>query len=820
VGPEWALWMVCGSPPTDRATVGAGLVLNTAGPTWYLRTDRLMFRTIDRYLIRQVLPPFFLALLVLTFLLEIPPVMRTAEPLIAKGVAWSDIARIMVTLLPSALGLTIPMSFLVGLLIGLGRLSADRETVALQACGVSIYRLLRPVALLAVLTMTADLYVMIVAIPDANQTFREITYRIITERAESDIKPRVFFEDFPNRVLYVRDVSPGGDGWLDVFLADTTQPDQPQIFVARRGDLELDPVKRRVALVLHDGTVHKTNLRNPVPYDVQRFGTIVISLDPDTVFRREGLQRGDAELSIGQLQEQIVELRALGKSTHAPIMRIHMKFSIPVACVVFAIIGLALGVTSRKEGKLGSFVLGTGVIFAYYIVMYLGESLAKAKIIPPPMAMWIPNILLGTAGILLLVWRSSSVERRVSVPLPFRRRAAADAGAAPATAPGVTPAPAGKRVVVVIRIPQLSVPRPNLLDGYVARMYLKIIAVAFVGMLGIFYISTFIDLSDKLFKGQTTGAMILRYMWWTTPQYIYFVLPISALVATLVTIGILTKTSELVVMKACGISLYRAAAPLLVLSLAWSGVLFTLEESLLAHANRQAQALRHVIRGGSPQTFNVLNRKWLVGRSGEIYNYLFFAPERQELNGISIYEFGPGGGALVRRTFATRAVYGSAWIAQDGWVREFTTTRNVLPAGRHQPFATKPLALEPPSYFVTEQPDAERMTYVELKRHIEDLRASGFNVTSLLVDQYRKIAFPFVTVVMTLLAVPFAVTTGRGGALYGIGAGLGLAMTYWIINSVFAAIGSAGMVAPMLAAWAPNVMFAASAVYLLLRVRT
>lgn len=775
-----------------------------------------MFQTIDRYLIRQVLPPFLLALLVFTFLLEIPPVMRTAEPLIAKGVAWGDIARIMLTLLPQALGLTIPMALLIGLLIGLGRLSADRETVALQACGVSIYRLLRPIALLAVATCAATLYVMVVAIPDANQTFREITYRIITERAENDIRPRVFFEDFPNQVLYVRDVPPDGDGWLDVFLADTTQPDRPQIFVARRGELFLDPVKQLVALVLHDGTVHRANLRTPVPYDVQHFGRFVSWLDPETVFRREGLQRGDSELTIAELRQQIEELRRQGLSPHAQIMRIHTKFSIPVACLVFAVIGLGLGVTSRKEGKLGSFVLGTGVIFAYYVVMYLGEAMAKARLIPPPLAMWLPNILLGIGGVLLVVWRSSSVERRISIPLPFRR-AVVDAATAPG---GATPAAPRKRVVVVIRIPQLSVPRPNLLDGYVARMYLKIIAIAFVGMLGIFYISTFIDLSDKLFKGQTTGGMILRYMWWTSPQYMYFVLPISALVATLVTIGILTKTSELVVMKACGISLYRAAAPLLVLSLAWSGLLFALEESLLAHANRRAQAIRHVIRGGSPQTFNVLNRKWLVGRSGEIYNYLYFAPERQELNGLSIYEFGPGGRGLVRRTFATRAVYGSAWEAQDGWVREFATSRGVPPAGRHQPFARRQLALEPPSYFVTEQPDAERMTYVDLKRHIQDLQTSGFNVTSLVVDLYRKVAFPFVTLVMTLLAVPFAVTTGSRGALYGIGAGLALAIIYWIVTSVFAAIGSAGMVAPMLAAWAPNVMFAASAVYLLLTVRT
>jgi lipopolysaccharide export LptBFGC system permease protein LptF len=123
-------------------------------------------------------------------------------------------------------------------------------------------------------------------------------------------------------------------------------------------------------------------------------------------------------------------------------------------------------------------------------------------------------------------------------------------------------------------------------------------------------------------------------------------------------------------------------------------------------------------------------------------------------------------------------------------------------------------------YFMTERPDAERMSYRQLRQYVGELQTSGFNVTPYVVALHRKLSFPIVTVIMTLIAVPFAVTTGRRGALYGIGVGIVLALAYWLIFSVFAAIGTAGLLSPPLAAWAPNILFAAIAVYLLLTVRT
>jgi LPS export ABC transporter permease LptG len=303
---------------------------------------------------------------------------------------------------------------------------------------------------------------------------------------------------------------------------------------------------------------------------------------------------------------------------------------------------------------------------------------------------------------------------------------------------------------------------------------------------------------------------------------VFYIIPLSVLITAMVTIGVLTKNSELIVMKACGISLYRVAAPLVLFAAVASGLMFVLQEQVLAYANRRAEALRHVIRGGSPRTFDVVNRKWLVARDGDIYNYLFYDPRRKELNGLSIYQFREGQAGLGARTYVTHAVFvpqqgGDMWRGDDGWVREFGASGDTRV---YVTFPGRDLKLESPDYFATESPDADRMTYLQLRRYITDLQASGFNVLPQTVALYRKLSFPFVTLIMTLIAVPFAVTTGRRGALYGIAVGIVLAVVYWMTINAFGAIGSAGMLTPVLAAWAPNLIFGAGAAYLLLTVRT
>ncbi|MEZ5285452.1 MAG: LptF/LptG family permease [Vicinamibacterales bacterium] len=306
-------------------------------------------------------------------------------------------------------------------------------------------------------------------------------------------------------------------------------------------------------------------------------------------------------------------------------MEIHKKFSIPVACFVFTLLGLALGASNRKDGKLASFVLGIGVIFVYYVIMFTAQAMTKGHMIPAWLAMWLPDIVLGLAGVALLMSRARSADQPIRVTLPSCRRGSGAGRQPPAMArrrrePRRGRSAGRSRVVLVIRVPQFELPRPNLLDVYVARQPPH---PRHDGhhMLGLFYISTFIDLSDKVFKGQATFGQVLAFLWWSTPQFMAYIIALAVLLSALVTVGLLTKNSELIVMRACGVSLYRTAAPMLAFALVASALLFGMEERVLAVANRRADQLKHLIRGGSAQTFDVLNRKWIVGRNGEVYHY-------------------------------------------------------------------------------------------------------------------------------------------------------------------------------------------------------
>jgi LPS export ABC transporter permease LptG/LPS export ABC transporter permease LptF len=783
-------------------------------------------KILDRYLVRETVPPFLLALVGLTFVLMLPPMMQNLAQLIAKGVTWMVILRVLSTLMPQALCITIPMALLYGVLFGLGRWSADREFVAMQACGVSVFRILRPIIALAVVAAGATAYETIVALPDANQTFRQITFNIVASGAESDIKPRVFYQNFPNRVLYARDIVKAG-GWRDVFLADSTHQDETTVYVAAAGRLNIDRDKQTVTLLLERGSSYTTYVKKPEACDVNAFERLVLDMDANTVFPRATILKGDNEKTIAELLATAELNRQRGQPFNSQLYTIQQKFSLPVACLVLALIGVALGASSRKDGKLASFALGTGVVFVYYVLLYGSRAAALANRVSPVLAPWLVTIVLGAAGVAFVLWRAGAADQPVRLSLPaFWRRARTGAAAAPAPEPS-----ARRRVVVVIRIPHLNWPRPNLLDVYIARQYLSVFLVSFVALVGIFYIATLIDLADKLLGGVTSTSVLIRYFFYATPQYVYYIVPMAVLVATLVTIGLLTKNSELIVMRACGISLYRSSLPLLLFAFIFSGLLFVLQEQVLAKSNREAQRLNAIMRGYPMQTIGVLNRQWIIGKSGDIYWYQAFDPHRNHFRQLSIFHLSDGGWQLDQLTYANEAQLAPTtpgedsltWLARGGWTREFSTTsRRGAPSllVNYQPFGEKPISLEAPAYFKTDDPDADRMTYGELKDYIGELKASGYHVVPYQVQLQQKLAFPFVAIIMTLLAVPFAVTTGRSGAIYGIGVGLVLAIVYRTALSLFGALGSGGWVDPTLAAWSPNILFAAGAAYLLLTVRT
>jgi len=761
-------------------------------------------RILDRYVIRQTFWPAILGLMVFTFLQLIPPVLKSTEELVAKDVPAPVIATLMLTLVPMALGLAIPMALLLGLLIGLGRLSSDREWVAMQACGVSTARLLWPVGLLAAGATAATLYVLLAMLPQANQDFREIMFRILSERAEGEVRPRVFFDAFPGATLYVREL-PAGGGWRDVFLVTGGQGQPEAVHVAKRGRVLIDRSQRRVEIVLEEGVTHTVG--EGETYRPSSWAQSILSVDPENIFPKAGPAKGEREMSIAELRTRIADRASRGESTIGAQVEIQKKFSIPAACLVLGLFGLALGASHRRDGTLSSFVIGIVVIFAYYVLLENSSNLAKGGFVPPWIAAWLPNLVFGLGGVALFLSRSRSIERTRTWPrwwtgllarLPRRKTATGGA-------------PRGRTMLP-------SIPGTRLLDRYVFAAYVRIFWLCVVALLGLFHVSTFIDLSDEVLRGDATWSQLFWHLWFATPQALYYVLPVSVLLATLVTVGLLTRNSELVVMKACGISLYRVSLPLFLAAAAVAGAGAWMQETLLGPANYRAEAIRHVIRGGSPETFDVLRRRWVAARNGEIYHFGYFDPRTRTLVDLDTYQMDYTTGTLAARAHATRAAFSDsrgAWIATDGWRRGFSGETVTL-----TPIREELIDIEAPSYFSMQTPDPDFMNYGELTDHIARLERGGFDMTRQRVALERKLAFPLATLIMALIAIPFATTTGSRGAMYGIGIGLVLAFGYWGALSVFGAMGAATLLTPLVAAWAPNLLFSSGAAYLLLTVRT
>jgi len=776
-------------------------------------SNRRLVRILDRYVLRESLPPFLLALVVFTFVLAIQPMLPEAQRLLAKNVPLPTVTFCLVLLLPQALGLTIPMAFLAAVLLALGRWSADHEAVALLACGVNPNRLLRPILVLATAAAALTAFVMIELIPDCNQKYREVTFQFFTQKTQTDIKARIYYEGLPGKVLYLLDKAPDG-GWSQVLLADTSDPNRLTFDLAERGDLSLDPVRRTGAIVLTQANRYAPG-DTPGTYSTSRVDSERFPVSSEEFFGTDGtlnLQRGYPEMHIGQLRELIRTGIAEGRNPWKEQLYLQQKFAFPVACFVLALVALPIGLHTRKEGRLTGMVLGLIVVLVYYGLQNLAEGQAGAHHIPPWSARWIPNLVLFPIGLAALWWRARTTGQGIQLKLPARLTATRPGGRG--LAPGGSSA---RAAAVVIRLPRLGLPRPRLLDMYVFAKYARLIALSVGGLMALFYVATIIDSSQRFFKSQATGWMLLKYLTYQTPQYAYYVIPIAALVAAMATIGALTRTSELTVMRACGVSLYRVALPLVLCSFVWSGAMFALEEHVLAKSNRKAMAIEDIIRGRITHTQDVANRNWLAGPDGRLFYYEGFDVRQNILYGVNILDTATSPYRLVSHTFAKRVAYrAGTWTAEGGWIERFESPTT----SSRETFGPRQLPLPARENFVTSQVSADEMTVGELRGYISRLDASGFSIAEQRVALQRKLAFPLITFVVTLIGVPFGITTGRRGALFGIGIGVGLSFGYWLIETFFVAAGSAALLPPVLAAWAANVLFLALAGVLILTART
>ena len=754
---------------------------------------------LDRYLLRQIAPGFFLGTGVFLFALLLNELVRNIELLVTQGARPATIGLALAYLIPGLLVVAVPSALLLGILFALNRLSASAEILVMRAGGISTPRLLLPVAAASVLALGLSGALMLEVVPRSNQRFVEISADLLDARLRTEVEARIFYDELlDHRVLLVGETPPEGGPWRQVFLADLERPSEPTIFVAGSGQLAMSPENRVAYLALDRVEVHNAAPGDPGRYRIQTADEMRLPLDPESVFGPE-----DPGPRWSARAMRLPRLLHAWRTTEHPVylVEIHKKFALPAACLAFGMLGLGLGLRpSAGSERAGAFVAAILVVLGYYLPLAFGEQLASGGQIPPWLAMWGANLLAAAAGILLLALASRELDplaavgrglvRAVRFLLPRRRRFR-------------------RRATRRWRRPGL----PTVLDRYVAGRFAWFLLLALLALVSVQGVGRLIAVIGQAFDREIPSLTVARFLLLSTPEFAAGMLPLATLAATLITFGVLTRDREVTAFLAGGISRGRLAIPALGVGLAASAAGLGLQEYVLPAVGPEAEHLSARIEGRAERTLDPLERHWGLGPAGDIYHYEDFDAANSVLTGLSIFSPAEGGGSLASRSFVGSAHWdeaAGAWSGIGGWRRDFVGGPAVTT------FARREIPeISPPAAFLREDLAADLLPYRDLRDRIEVIESAGHRAPALHVDLHGKASLPLASLITVLIGVPFAFAQSNRGGKAGAAVALAIGIVYMVATQFFSFLGDAGVLDPPLAAWSPNLFFGLASAFLL-----
>lgn len=783
-------------------------------------------RILSRYVFREILVSALLGTVLATFVIFLQgPGKALFELLVRTSARPETVLRLFIYSLPSVLPLTIPFGVLVGILIGLGRMSSDGEITAMRASGISSRTVAPPVIGFAILTAMLAGAASLWLTPLAIRANFKVINKLAAEQLTANVQPRVFEESFPNKVLYVGDVR-GGEltEWRNVFMADLTPAEQrnspgtqpgegPLVTIARRAIAIPDVARNRIQLSLRDASTHEIGKDGMGYHSSFPKGDQILDAAPPSEVKAKPY----SEMSTRELLAFTRTAPAKSQERIEALIELHRRLALPVGCVMLGLVAIPLGISSRKGGKSSGYI--TAIVlafFCYHLSFSTLIKMAAQRTLPVPVAAWIPNAAFFLAGIVMLMRLERPGDRDLLGALrsglgrmaAFAKRIFARTAEAPGFVRRQKPAGSGFLLFQIIDIHVLAE----------FTFYFVVLLVSFVLMAQIY---NFFELLGDVVKNRIPMTRVFTYLIFLAPKLIYDTLPISVLVAVLVSFGILTKNNEITAFKASGVSVRRLALPILLLSGVLSAGLFAFDHYYVPQANRKQDAIRNEIKGRAPQTYLRPDRKWIFGNGSRIFYYKIFDTAENVMVGVNVYELDPATFALTREIGAERAQWQPSlhtWIFQNGWVRDVrgVSETNV----RSYQATTFPELDERPDYFLKEVMQYKQMNYLQLQRYIRDLRQSGFDTVPLRVQLYKKFSVPLFALIMAMISIPFGFLVGNRGAMAGIGVSIAIAMAYWGVDKLFEQLGNVNHLPPTVAAWSPDALFGLAGTYLLLRMKS
>ncbi len=769
-----------------------------------------------------------------------------AREALQKDIPFLLVMKLLYLEVPKIFVLTIPMAILFGILIGIGRLVSDSEIVTMQASGISTFRIFKSSSYLAILATILSLFLYIYIVPAAEYETRKTRNEIFLKSdVIKDLKPRVFYNEIESIVIYAGEIKPGTKIMEDLFLKlePRQKGESERIILAKRGMITRDYRSDQILLSLENGEKHtlygnkseRQDSPNQTPKDAMPKYTIEqFSESEDRLTHLEGLfklfrspiQKGIQDQSLSDLFA-IVRNSKISKSDPASSFRlrrslveIHQRFAIALVPLFFFIAAFPLAMLNLRGGKGGSFAISLIIITFFWVAFIVGRNLSLQAKTPAWLGIWGANLLMIALCFGVLILKRAQIKpwnwlpnllspllkvRNYIISIISMKR------------------PAIKKEQIKRRRRISAEYRPNILDRYIIYTFLKIFI--FIA-LSIYVMSIVIELRsiiDSALEKKLPLSIILEYFKFFTPGVFKYIIPISTMMASVVTVAILSKNSEVIAIKATGISIYRMIAPILILAFIFCIIFFFLQDFIFPYTNQKALRVKDKIEGRKGVSYSSLHGRWVTLKGKKFLHYKNYISSPPTLSGVSLFEISESAFRLKKRIHASKCQWnGRFWEFHDGWSLQFDGKEN------YQTFAKMPSTLlEEPSYFQQRERRffggskiSEQMSFLELWKYIKSLKASGYDTTNLEVGLFEKTSFALTSLIMVFLALPFSFLLGKKGSLYGVGLSLLLVIVYWAIFAIFSAFGSEGILNPLLSAWAPNIIFGLGGIWGIFNIRT
>jgi lipopolysaccharide export system permease protein len=358
-------------------------------------------RTLTRYLLSEILPPFFLGLLTFTFILLIARILKLVELIVTRGIPLTQVGRLFALILPTFLELTLPMAFLLAILLGLGRLSGDQELLALKSSGVSPIQILLPLIFVAASVAIITLLLTTWVRPAAQVALKSELYKIAKTRIGTALREKVFNDDFPNILIYVEEIIPPGNVAQGILIIDKRDPARDNIILGKVGLINTEEQTHTLSLRLFDGSIHERD-RTRSDFSQTNFNIYDFKLDFDEFIGPAKMKdAGPKELSLSRLLKTIDEKQAAGMLARPELMEFHQRIAFPFAPFVFGLLGVSLSLLPRTSRANRSWGMALCIVWLviYYALLSFGKALGEKGAFHPFVAVWFPNIVVGVISL-------------------------------------------------------------------------------------------------------------------------------------------------------------------------------------------------------------------------------------------------------------------------------------------------------------------------------------------------------------------------------------------------------------------------------------